>query len=458
MLLVSYPDQSSNEWLSIWKDTLAGLGFPVSGDLFTGQANGLVVNPESVHPITGQRSYAQNSYLTPALGRNNLSILTEAVVDKIIFKDSTSTEVVVDGVQYIKDGHTKIINAQEVVLAAGAINSPMLLERSGIGSAELLRNLGISTIVDNPNVGENLQDHIIVSVSSEVKDNLKTMDPLRRHDPAAIAAAKEAYKRQSGPWSTGGTSVTAQLPFPDIHTDKGKEELEQILTNNLDAKVNGGRHTTSTFDQAHKEFVRSMVSSPNEASGCYITFPGWKAFNPDGSIVSEPEENNYFSIILLNTHTLSRGSTHITSASALSPGAVAVDPGYLSHPLDLELFARNLRFLETVLASEPLLSQLKLGGKRNPSAPPVGGFTKLDTARDYVRSTGLAGTHFVGSCSMMPREMGGVVDPQLRVYEVKNLRVCDACIIPLIPRANPQATIYGVAEHGAYIIKSGLKT
>ena len=156
MLLVSYPDQSSNEWLSIWKDTLAGLGFPVSGDLFTGQGNGLVVNPESVHPITGQRSYAQNSYLTPALGRNNLSILTEAVVDKIIFKDSTSTEVVVDGVQYIKDGHTKIINAQEVVLAVGAINSPMLLERSGIGSAELLRNLGISTIVDNPNVGEKI--------------------------------------------------------------------------------------------------------------------------------------------------------------------------------------------------------------------------------------------------------------------------------------------------------------
>lgn len=102
------------------------------------------------------------------------------------------------------------------------------------------------------------------------------------------------------------------------------------------------------------------------------------------------------------------------------------------------------------------MSQLKPGGKRNPSAPPVGGFTKLDDAKDYVRSIGIAGTHFVGSCSMMPREMGGIVDPQLRVYGVKNLRVCDASIIPLIPAANPQATIYGVAEHGAYIIKSGL--
>ena len=166
--------------------------------------------------------------------------------------------------------------------------------------------------------------------------------------------------------------------------------------------------------------------------------------------------HGHFSIALLSTHPLSRGSTHITSASDPSPGGVVVDPGCLTHPLDLEVFARNLRFVETLLASEPLSSRLKPGGKRNAAAGPAGGLLDLDKARDYVRSTGLGANHFVGSCSMMPRQMGGVVDPQLRVYGTRNLRVCDASIIPLIPRANPQAAVYGVAEHGASIIKSSM--
>jgi choline dehydrogenase-like flavoprotein len=334
----------------------------------------------------------------------------------------------------------------------------MILERSGIGSAEILRKLGINVVVDNPNVGENLQNHVLVTVSSEVKDGLKTMDPLRRRDPAALDAAREAYGKGSGPLATSGTSVTGQLPFPGIKTVEGRRDLEELLETVLDAEVSGDK-STPAFDKAHKEFVRSMLSSPAEASGCYITLPGWAAFNPDGSMAPPPNGvQGYFSIALLSTHPLSRGSTHITSASSTSPDGVAVDPGYLSHPLDIEVFARNLRFLETLLSSEPLSSQLKPGGRRNPSAPPVGGFTDLEKAKEYVRNTGLGGNHFVGSCSMMPREIGGVVDPQLRVYGTKNLRVCDASIIPLILRANPQATVYGIAEHGARIMKLTMQT
>lgn len=107
-------------------------------------------------------------------------------------------------------------------------------------------------------------------------------------------------------------------------------------------------------------------------------------------------------------------------------------------------------------AAEPLRSQLKPGGKRNPAAPPPGGLADLDQCKDYIRRTAVGAHHFTGTCSMMPRELGGVVDAQLRVYGCKNLRVCDASIIPLAPRANPQATIYGVAEHAANLIQSGL--
>ncbi|KAK9482892.1 GMC oxidoreductase-domain-containing protein [Lipomyces starkeyi] len=331
----------------------------------------------------------------------------------------------------------------------------MLLERSGIGSADLLQKLGIQVVVDNPNVGENLQNHVMVTVISEVKDDVKTMDPLRRRHIVADAATREAYGKQSGTLATSGTSVTGQLPFPGIQTDEGKKELGHLLATAMEARANVDK-PTPTFDQAHKEFVRFMLSSPDEVSGCYITSPGWATFNPDGSMAPPPDgENGYFSIALVSTHPLSRGSTHITSASSPSPGVFAIDPGYLSHQLDVEGFARNLRFLETLLASEPRSeTRCKMQSFR-----PLGGwFGDLDISRDYVRSTGLGGNHFVGSCSMMPREMGGVVDPQLRVYATKHLRVCDASIIPLIPRANPQATVYGVAEHGASIIKSSIQS
>ena len=455
---MSYPDPAEGGWFSVFKDTLAGLGFSVSGDLFTGQANGLVINPESVHPTTRHRSYSQSAYLAPALSRSNLHVLTGSAVDKIVFNTNTA-DAVATGVQYVRDGVAKTANARkEVILAAGAINSPMLLERSGVGSAELLQKLGVEVVVDNPGVGENLQNHVIVVVSSEVKEGLKTIDPIRRQEPAALAAAKEAYEKHTGPFATTGTSVTAQLPFPGIQTDEGKEDLEQLLASTLNT-ASGNNRPDPVFDKAHKEFVRTTLASPDEASGCFITLPGWAAFNPDGSIAAPPAEtNNYFSVALLSTHPLSRGSAHITSTSGPSPGAVAVDPGYLSHPLDVEVFARNLRFLETLLKAEPLASRLKPGGKRNASAPAAGGFVDLDKGRDYVKNTGLGGNHFVGSCSMMPRDMGGVVDPQLRVYGTKNLRVCDASIIPLIPRANPQATVYGVAEHGASIIKASLQS
>ena len=78
------------------------------------------------------------------------------------------------------------------------------------------------------------------------------------------------------------------------------------------------------------------------------------------------------------------------------------------------------------------------------------------SATRFIKDRAVGAHHYTGSCSMLPREMGGVVDPRLRVYGTANLRVCDASVIPLAPRANPQATVYGVAEHAAKLIKGSL--
>lgn len=453
---LSFPDEPDNVWPKAWADTLSNLGLPVNGDSFSGQAYGALTNPDCIHAGTRQRSYAASAYLEPARARENLTVLTQAAVDKILFSRSGS-EPVAEAVQYTKDGETKTVAARkDIVLAAGAINSPRLLELSGVGDAQLLKSLGIEVTVDNPNVGENLQNHVLCGLSFEAREGLQTMDALVRQDPAAIAAATEAYGKQSGPFASSGTNASAQLPLPGIQTAEGRADLAQMLGRcEVDAAGGGGRASspaTAAFAQAHDAFVRSILASPEEASGCYISFPGYAAFNADGSMGPPPPgPETYFSVALLLAHPLSRGSVHATSASGL-----AIDPRYLSHPLDVEVLARHLRFLESLAAAEPLASHLKAGGRRNATAPPAGALADLEQAKDYLRRTAVGAHHFTGTCSMMARELGGVVDARLRVYGCRNLRVCDASIIPLTPRANPQATVYGVAEHAAAMIKSGL--
>jgi choline dehydrogenase-like flavoprotein len=250
--------------------------------------------------------YARSAYLTPAWKRNNLTIVTEAVVNKIILARSGSAECIAEGIQYTKDGNTKTITARkEVVVAAGAINSPRLLQCSGMGSADLLQKLGIEVLVESPGVGENLQNLYMVTVSSEVKDGAKTMDGLLRNDPAAIIAAKAAYEKQSGPMATSGTSITAQLPFPGIQTKEGKRDLAKLFETYLDSEVKGGRAKSHVaFDQAHEELVRSILSSASEAAGCYISFPGWSGFDPDGSVAPPPAGVHDYFCHLAARHTL----------------------------------------------------------------------------------------------------------------------------------------------------------
>jgi choline dehydrogenase-like flavoprotein len=117
--------------------------------------------------------------------------------------------------------------------------------------------------------------------------------------------------------------------------------------------------------------------------------------------------------------------------------------------VDLKILARQLRFTEQVIGrSEPLARHLK---------PRQDRWTDLADAREYVKRTVDGSHHYVGTCSMMPRALGGVVDERLRVYGCSNLRVCDVSIVPIQPVANTQSVVYGLAELGASLIKEDLQ-
>lgn len=164
-------------------------------------------------------------------------------------------------------------------------------------------------------------------------------------------------------------------------------------------------------------------------------------------LLAPTNPKNYITIMVANNHPFSRGSCHIRSASP--DGKPSLDPKYLSHPLDLEILARQTQYIETIVKTEPLASLLKPVGR----LPEGKEATTLEAAKEIVKERLLSTFHPVGTCAMMPKELGGVVDSRLKVHGIKNLRVVDASIFPMETLGNIQATVYAVAEKAADLIK-----
>ena len=147
-------------------------------------------------------------------------------------------------------------------------------------------------------------------------------------------------------------------------------------------------------------------------------------------------------------HPFSRGSVHITSSDVTA--APLWDPKYNANPLDLELLARAVQFVERLVEpSTPFGALLKPAGKRLPALRA----DDLDTAREIVRQRQGSIFHVSGSCAMLPRDKGGVVDERLRVSGTRRLRIVDASVFPLEPVGNIQSVVYAVAERAADLIK-----
>jgi choline dehydrogenase-like flavoprotein len=182
-------------WQKAWIDGLESVGFPRT-DPLSGNLGGPNIAPESIDPRTKQRSYATNAYLDPVRSRPNLTTRTETTVTKVLLERlSSADDAVAKGVQYTsKEGSShKIGVRKEVIISSGTINSPRILELSGIGGTDLLQELGIDVIVDNPHVGENLQTHVFTGLVFEVNDDVETLDAFFRQDPNAVATAMQDY-------------------------------------------------------------------------------------------------------------------------------------------------------------------------------------------------------------------------------------------------------------------------
>ena len=432
-----------------WVETFQNLHLETTTDPFTGISLGAYSNMSTVDPITKTRSYAASAYAAPVMTRSNLSIIFGAEVQRVLL-DSSGSTVEAHGVEAIAGGQLRVIKAQkEVIVAAGVFQSPKLLELSGIGGHELLSKHGIDTIIDNPNVGENLQDHLMTGVSFEVIDGIQTADPLMRREPQALKAAQEMYQTQkTGPFTIGGIGSHAYLPILELADLEGKQRQADLL-----AEFPASITAHAEANKAHEKAVRQIIESGDDGSGALFLFQAQgvthenEATDDHGPIY---QPGNFSSIGCIQTHPLSKGRSHISSKK---PGAKPdIDPCYFSHPLDLELMSCHLLACLKVRDTEPISRYFKPNGKRNHDKAYI---KSLEDAKQYLIDTAKTTYHCCGTCSMRSKDQGGVVDSSLIVWGTRNLRVVDASIFPLISRGNTMSTVYAVAEKAADLIKAG---
>ncbi|KAF2433304.1 alcohol oxidase [Tothia fuscella] len=436
--------ETHGEFDVAWPQTYANLDLGVDGDPRDGVALGGYTNLINVDPIGSKRSYAATAYYLPAKERPNLRVITNAMVSKILFsKEHAPTAT---GVEYSINGTNYTLMAKrEVILSAGSIGSPQILELSGIGAKNILEPLGIKSVIDNPGVGENLQDHIYIPIGYEAMDGIFTFDSFR--DPAVAGAAFERYiSNGTGPLATGATS-SALLSYAQILSSGEKRSIPKCMSRGLHGLNPGLREQYA--------LILEDLLDPNECVAQELDVPSGMSpllANDTTKLFVTSSPGNYFSLLGVLEHPFSRGSIHVSSPNVnIYP---TIDPRYLSHEADVEILSKIALHLQTVATTAPLSQKLKGGGTvYQPGYYHLNETNVEDFVRKYVQSE----FHPIGTCAMLPKAKGGVVDEKLSVYGVKGLRVVDASIFPILPRANLQTLVYAVAERAAEWILEDLE-
>ncbi|KAK2596118.1 hypothetical protein QQS21_006465 [Conoideocrella luteorostrata] len=450
--------EGSNQFDEAFINALDGTGLSQKRDPILGIQRGPFTPSSSVDPNSRKRSYAAEGYYTNMIqGRDNVDLLIETHVDKLILDGSRGENDLVEakGVVVIRnDGSIQQILGDDVILAAGSLQTPLVLERSGIGRRDVLSKNGIEVSVENPGVGENLQDHVFTSISMEVADGLVTRDAAR--DPAVVAAfVKEYSEKKSGPLASVPLNYAV---LPPVDGSGCISATELVTLSEAHVEPSDSSPIESGLNAQHSE-LRNMLHS-GETCAMYLgIFAGQTVINLRGrtSMVEAHtplHPQNFLTISVGLNRPMSRGSVHIGGKDAeVVPGAAGpiIDPSYLSHALDQELLARGLQFVKSLAQTEDLKKVLKPNGVVLP--PAAADVSDMAVAKRISSERAWSNYHPVGTCAMMPRDLGGVVSDRLVVYGMKNVRVIDASVFPMIPMGNIQATVYAVAEKACDLIK-----
>ena len=386
-LLSVTPIRDRSELVEAFIRAGAELGIPPNADFNGASQEGAGY----LHLTTrnGRRCSAAVAYLKPARRRPNLAVETGAHAAGVVFEGRRAA-----GVRYIRDGREATVRAaREVVLCAGALQSPQVLQLSGVGPAELLRRHGIPVVADLPGVGENLQDHLALRLIYKCTKPVTTNDELRNAWRKALTGLRYVLFRR-GPMAIGVMTagmITRVLPdakTPDI----------QLFLSTVSAEERG--------------------ASPHPFSA--------------------------FTLVYYPMRPTSRGSVWIRSRDPFE--APAMQPNYLSTEYDRRVMLAGTKLARRLAATASLSPYVLEEYRPGPAV------ASDDEILEAIRNHGSSGYHPVGTCRM-GRDARAVVDPRLRVRGVDALRVVDASVMPTLVSGNTNAATIMIAEKAADLMR-----
>ncbi len=334
----------------------------------------------------GERFGVARGYLHPIEHRENLTVITEARVTRLLMDGKR-----VYGVEYLHQGHLQTVEASEVLLSGGSINSPQVLKLSGIGPGEELREHGITVQHELPGVGENLQDHPDALVVHKALTN-ESMNLSPTWLPHAIKAIWNWLMRRAGP-----------------------------LTSNA---AEAGGFIKSRPEESIPDLQLHLTAARLDNHGLNTLFSMGYGFSGHVCIL-RPK---------------SRGRVTLQSADPYADALI--DPNFLADPEDMENMVRGVKRMREIMA------QPALDGQRGDELFPGAHVQTDDDIRDFIRRKCDNIYHPVGTCKMGTDDMA-VVDPELRVHGIEGLRVVDASIMPTLIGGNTNAPTVMIAEKAA---------
>jgi choline dehydrogenase len=384
--------RNDHPYCRAWVDAGVEFGLPRNAD-FNG-ATTYGVGSYQLSIDNGWRQSAAVAFLRPASRRPNLTIVSHALASRVRFEGTRAA-----GVEWQRDGQTSFARAaREVILSAGTLQSPQLLQLSGVGPPELLRRLGIPVVAALPGVGENLQDHYQARTIVRLKKRVSLNDAVR--NPLKLAGmGVEWLFRRSGPLTVGAGQVGGAACT---------------------------EHATGGRPDVQFNVMPLSVDKPGDPLHPY----------------------SGFTAAVWQCHPVSRGRLAIRSTKP--DDAPIIEPRYLDADRDRKTLVAGIRMLREIYRQPSFRELFDAEMLPGPDA-------KYDEdLLDFARHAGGTVFHCVGTCRMGDaHDDAAVVDPQLRVRGVDALRVIDASVMPSVTSANTNAASLMIGEHGARIVLQG---
>ncbi|KLO19185.1 aryl-alcohol-oxidase from pleurotus Eryingii [Schizopora paradoxa] len=404
--LPGMPTEIDNRVINTSKQS--GSEFPFNIDLQSGNAVGVGLAQSTIGG--GARSSSSTAYLTPVLNRTNLDVLIQTTVTRLISSGSSENPIfrTVEVAANASSKRSTVSAKKEVILSAGSIGTPQILMLSGIGDQTALKKLGIKTLLNLPDVGQNLQDHPIMSNYFLVNSN-NTFDDVLRNTSILDADLAQWTNNRTGLFGNAPGNAVAFLRLPN---------------------------NAAIFKQ-----FKDPSAGPQSAHFEFIFADGFAA-----TVQPQPATGHFLTINSAVVSPISKGSVTLNSTNPFE--FPIINPNFFSSPFDQAVMLQAVKTARSFVAASPWAGfvQSRFG--------PVGDAETDDEIIAASKQSIVTIFHPVCTARMSPKDASwGVVDPQLLVKGATGLRIVDASIFPIIPAAHTVGPTYIVAERAAQLIK-----